>query len=104
MKALLEWVWESVGGVRLDIGNIDNFFRVFCCKGKIEIEEWLEGENGVQREFYLFLKTEEIIIYTNRKGPGKFDTGGKEENYWDGIIGWMSTSDWSKIGIQRVRL
>ena len=61
------------------------------------------GKWSTERILSLF-KTEEIIIYTNRKGPGKFDTGGKEENYWDGIIGWMSTSDWSKIGIQRVRL
>lgn len=26
-----------------------------------------------------FLKTEEIIIYTNRKDPGKFDTEDEEE-------------------------
>lgn len=36
-----------------------------------------------------FLKTEEIIIYTNRKDPGKFDTEDEEENYWNGITGWM---------------
>lgn len=34
-------------------------------------------------------ETEEIVIYTNRKDPVKFDTEDEEENYWNGIIGWM---------------
>ena len=46
------------------------------------------GKWSTERIVSLF-KTEEIIIYTNRKGPGKFDSGGEEENYWDGIIRWM---------------
>lgn len=42
------------GGVGLEM-NIGNFFRGFGYKGSREIAQWLEGENGVQRQF-LFLR------------------------------------------------
>lgn len=50
-----------MGGVRLEIANISNFFRELSCKGRKEITQWLKGENGVQGEFLYFFKTEKVI-------------------------------------------
>lgn len=48
--------------------------------------KWSKGELYLKKKKK---ETEEIVIYTNRKDPVKFDTEDEEENYWNGIIGWM---------------